>query len=393
MGGATENDQAMQWFLERANGGDILVLRASGSDGYNDYLYSELGVNVNSVETIVFQYADASEEEYIHERIAQAEAIWFAGGDQWNYVDYWRDSPVEDLINEAIEERNIVIGGTSAGMAILGGVYFSAENGTITSSTALNNPYHSNMTVDTTAFLRAPFMNKIITDTHYDDPDRRGRHVAFIARGTEKLGEPVFGLACDEYTAACIDENGMAYTFGDAPEYEDYVYFVYANCEIENNVPEIMEPDTPLTWNKDSVAVHVLRIPGTNEGEYYLDLNNWSDNQGAEYFKWFVVDGVLHDESSMQISCSPNKIENVDSEMLQSVEVFPNPSNGIISVDFSAEEQFKLDVYSLSGRLLCSQNVNNYSGQIDLTMLNSGLYLLAFTSETGEVSRFNLLLE
>jgi len=54
MGGSTEDDRAMIWFLEKANGGDILVIRASGSNGYNDYFYLELGVEVNSVETIVF---------------------------------------------------------------------------------------------------------------------------------------------------------------------------------------------------------------------------------------------------------------------------------------------------------------------------------------------------
>ena len=30
MGGATEDDNALKWFLERANGGDVLVIRASG---------------------------------------------------------------------------------------------------------------------------------------------------------------------------------------------------------------------------------------------------------------------------------------------------------------------------------------------------------------------------
>jgi hypothetical protein len=29
MGGATEDDRAMKWFLERANGGDVLLLRVS----------------------------------------------------------------------------------------------------------------------------------------------------------------------------------------------------------------------------------------------------------------------------------------------------------------------------------------------------------------------------
>ena len=54
MGGASEHDEAMKWFLEQANGGDVVVIRASGSDGYNDYMFSDLGVTVNSVETIRF---------------------------------------------------------------------------------------------------------------------------------------------------------------------------------------------------------------------------------------------------------------------------------------------------------------------------------------------------
>ena len=43
MGGAGESDEAMIWFLERAAGGDVVVLRATGSDGYNDYMYLDLG--------------------------------------------------------------------------------------------------------------------------------------------------------------------------------------------------------------------------------------------------------------------------------------------------------------------------------------------------------------
>ena len=86
MGGATENDNAMRWFLQRANGGDVLVLRTSGSNGYNPYLYTTLGVPVNSVETIVCNNAAASTDPYLLRKIQQAEAIWFAGGDQWRYI-------------------------------------------------------------------------------------------------------------------------------------------------------------------------------------------------------------------------------------------------------------------------------------------------------------------
>ena len=145
MGGAGEDDNGMKWFLERVNGGDVLVLRASGSDGYNDYLYSELGIDINSVETIVFNNPNAANLEEIHNRIMQAEGIWLAGGDQWDYVSFWRDTPVASLINDGIANRNIVIGGTSAGMAVLGEYYFSAINGTVTSTTALNIPYSTSV--------------------------------------------------------------------------------------------------------------------------------------------------------------------------------------------------------------------------------------------------------
>jgi hypothetical protein len=39
MGGGTDVDAAFQWWKPRISGGDVVVLRASGADGYNDYLY------------------------------------------------------------------------------------------------------------------------------------------------------------------------------------------------------------------------------------------------------------------------------------------------------------------------------------------------------------------
>ena len=43
MGGATEDDNAMRWFLDRVNGGDVVVIRVTGSNGYNNYLYNLSG--------------------------------------------------------------------------------------------------------------------------------------------------------------------------------------------------------------------------------------------------------------------------------------------------------------------------------------------------------------
>ena len=117
-----------------------MVLRASGSDGYNNYMYSDLGVDIHRVTTVVCQAPSASYNDEVLALVEGAEAIWFAGGDQVDYHNLWQGTPLNDAINEALTERNIVIGGTSAGMAILGGLRFTAANGTVYSEEALSKP-------------------------------------------------------------------------------------------------------------------------------------------------------------------------------------------------------------------------------------------------------------
>ena len=147
MGGSVENDVAMKWFLRQASGGDIVVIRASGTNGYNNYMFTDLGETVNSVESIVTPSVTAANEAYVVRRIREAEGLWIAGGDQANYVNFWKNGPIRDALNYLINQKKAVIGGTSAGMAVLGGAYFAALNGTITSEAALANPFDSRVSL------------------------------------------------------------------------------------------------------------------------------------------------------------------------------------------------------------------------------------------------------
>ena len=136
-GGGPDNDEAMRWMLSRTGGGDVVVIRASGSDGYNPYFYSELGVPVNSVETIVFRNRNASYSPYIVDKLSKAELIWIAGGDQGKYYDYWAGTPVGDILVAAANAGNRVMGGTSAGMMILGGIVYAPVGTGVISGEAL----------------------------------------------------------------------------------------------------------------------------------------------------------------------------------------------------------------------------------------------------------------
>ncbi|MGB3607190.1 T9SS type A sorting domain-containing protein [Psychroserpens sp.] len=376
MGGASENDNAMIWFLEQADGGDVVVLRASGSDGYNNYMYSELGVAINSVTTFVFNNEAGAIDPYVLQKVENAEAIWFAGGDQFNYVSFFKDNAMEDALNNFINVKGGVIGGTSAGMAILGSAYFSAENGTVTNQEALTNPYNNQMTLGYNDFLNIPYLENVITDTHYDDPDRRGRHSAFLARYATDTNSRAFGIACNEYTSVCIDAFGIARVYGDYPNYEEHAFFLQSNCTTDF-MPETCVNGQPLTWNQGGEALKVAKIAGTQSGMNYIDLNSWSDEGGVIWQNWFAANGVFSATSATNPACS--LLTPIDREMTE-VYVGPNPFHDKIAIETDLA-RYDVRLYDIFGKQIASYE--NLS-ELDTPGLSSGLYVLHITSENEQ---------
>jgi cyanophycinase-like exopeptidase len=381
MGGASEDDNAMKWFLQQANGGDVLILRTSGSDGYNSYFYSGLGITVNSVETIVCNNASASNDPYILQKIQQAEAIWFAGGNQWTYVSYWRNTPIEEQINQAVTQRNSVIGGTSAGMAIQGKYYFSAQNGTVTSSAALGNPFNSQMTVDSTHFIENSALSNVITDTHFDNPDRKGRLMTFLARISTDYGQFAKAIACDEYTAVCIDTNGIARVFGGFPTYDDNAYFIQSNCELESPLPENCTTGNPLTWDLGGLALKVYQIKGDAAGTKTFDLNDWQTGVGGTWYNWSASNGVFTQETAAALNCNGVSVDELTDDF--AVNIYPIPFTSYLNIQFNQDiEEYQL--VNIYGQVVWKgECIDTY----DFSHLPSGFYVLKMHSGNAIHSR------
>ncbi|WP_353778435.1 T9SS type A sorting domain-containing protein [Winogradskyella sp. 3972H.M.0a.05] len=370
MGGASENDNAMIWFLNRTNGGDVVVLRASGSNGYNNYMYSELGVTINSVTTFVIHNTSGAIDPYVLDKVAKAEAIWFAGGDQFDYVTYFKDNAMEDTLNNFINNKQGVIGGTSAGMAILGSSYFSAENGTVTNAQALSNPYHNRMTLGYDDFLTIPYLQGVITDTHYDDPDRRARHATFLARYATDNNSSAFGIACNEYTSVCIDDNGMARVYGEYPTYPEYAFFLQSNCT-NDFLPETCVSNEPLTWNRAGEAIKVAKIPGTETGENYIDIGGWNLGAGQEWENWYVNSGTFSTDPTINPQCD---LLGINEANTFEITVSPNPFSDEIVIHADEEENLKYNLYNALGKQF---EIDIKNKRISTSKLSSGVYFLA----------------
>jgi cyanophycinase len=225
-GGSTDVDEAMRWFLQKSGGGDIVIIRASGGAGYNDYLFKLFPVN--SVETLLINSREEAMLPETANTLANAEAIFIAGGDQWNYVNFWSNTPVQTALNSAIKNRKIPIGGTSAGLAVLGQFVFDAKMDGITSAEALNDLQSPKISISKN-FVAIDLLKNTITDSHYSQRTRMARHIAFLANIQTQHDVKAKGIGIDEKTALALEPNGSATVFGASA-----VYFLQLNSKKKN---------------------------------------------------------------------------------------------------------------------------------------------------------------
>lgn len=207
MGGGNWPPGAFAWFVAQGGHGHFVILRASGDDGMQKELYNDVG-GVASVQTLVFHSRQAASDPQVLDIVRQADGIFIAGGDQANYVHFWKGTPLNALLNEHVAHGK-PIGGTSAGLAILGSYAYGAlDGGSITSSEALRDPLGSGVTL-VEGFMHLPNMQHVITDTHFHARDRLGRLVAFLANLRHAGHADVVGLAVDQDTALCVGGDGI----------------------------------------------------------------------------------------------------------------------------------------------------------------------------------------
>jgi cyanophycinase len=283
MGGGADLDEAFRWLCGKANGGDFLILRAHGSADYNPYVAGLC--KLNSVATLIIPSREAAQERRVAEIIGQAEAIFIAGGDQSRYVNFWKGTPVEDAIN-AHAAAGKPVGGTSAGLAVLGQFVYSAledkaDDADLRSRDVLADPYIKRVTV-VRDFLKIPSLDNILTDSHFAKRDRMGRSLGFLARivqdGWSKAPREI---AIDEKSALLVEASGRAKVVGTGTG----VYFLQVT-----DAPEVCKPGQPLTLHNVAAYHAPTGAP--------FDVRAWNGD-GGESYSISVEAGEIHSSRAL----------------------------------------------------------------------------------------------
>lgn len=282
VGGGVDVDEAFRRMIAHTGASTaapmrFVVVRATGADGYNPYIPT-LATGVGSVETLVVKTSAGANLAFVVDKVRAAHAVFIAGGDQADYIRLWNGSALEQALKDSMR-ANKPVGGTSAGLAVLGGVDNTALTGSVTSAQALANPYSRYVTLGSDFLETTPALTTTILDSHFVTRDRMGRLVTFLARMTKDVGPSSIATAraigVNEQTALMVS-NGSASVVGNcglpgSTATQCKAYFL----KPAGNVPGQLLSGKPLDWNS-GVTMHTLSSAGGT-----FDLVNWLPSTGS----------------------------------------------------------------------------------------------------------------
>ena len=278
-GGGDWNYDAFRWFAAHAGHGHIVVLRASGTTESQDELYNDVK-GMLSVRTFLFTKRAAAADPRLLAAVRAADGIFIAGGDQSNYVRMWRDTPLNAAIDAHVAAGK-PLGGTSAGLAILGSwLYGSMDGGSITAPEALADPLGKAVTIEG-HFLHNALLAQVFTDSHFDTRARLGRLIAFLVK-THAIDPAthLVGLGVDEDAALTIEADGSAQLHAQN----------HANCAwlVQTDAMPTPQPGRPL-------AISGVRVTGIGPDSSF-NVSTLAVERAAFSRVYEVVDGQLRQQ-------------------------------------------------------------------------------------------------
>ena len=164
------------------------------------------------------------------------------------------------------------------------------------------------------------------------------------------IANPVPDVVMDEFPKIVyIDLNGVATDPDDPDELIEYSMLSNSN-----------EEDLSAT-----MSGRTLMLERMTEGQAEADIAMRATSDGQ------YVDFNIH--------VIMNQEEGVE-ESSMSLMVFPNPTNGMITIHLDERQIFDYEVYNLIGQCLLNGQAQNGSAQIDLSFCYQGVYFVALSS-------------
>ena len=213
VGGGSEDrnswsDEPYRWAVNQSQNKKVAVISYTDEDNWIPDYFKFLGAV--KADNIKFTSRTVADQQIMYDSLMKYDVFFFKGGDQSFYYNYFKDTKTGQAIVDKFNSGG-VMSGTSAGMAILSSVIFSAQNGSLYPDDVLQNFKDSDITLRND-FL--PFLPGFIVDTHFTERGRGARLLAFMANWFLANEEMLTGIGVDDRTALCVDQNNIGHVYG-----------------------------------------------------------------------------------------------------------------------------------------------------------------------------------
>lgn len=83
-------------------------------------------------------------------------------------------------------------------------------------------------------------------------------------------------------------------------------------------------------------------------------------------------------------------IVNIENELIEP-SIYPNPVNDILSIELKYRANFQIEIFNLFGHLELKAELNSITTLIEMKTFSSGLYIVKFRADNGEVFHFRIV--
>ncbi|MDF1549254.1 MAG: Type 1 glutamine amidotransferase-like domain-containing protein [Bacteroidales bacterium] len=235
IGGGSEKDTenswnhaAYKWAVDNSANKKVAIIAFGSSTAWlPDYFMNECGATLAT--NFDISSTATADAQATYDDLMTYDVIFLKGGDQYNYYSTYKGTKTQQAIIDKYNAGGVICG-TSAGLAVLSGVIYTAQFNSAYSDDCLKNPYHNDIQLANDFFN---FFPGYIFDSHFTIRGRFGRLLAFMANWKFTQNENIKGIGVDEMTAMSIDENnlGKVYGIGSANIYEAFYDHTFSQNE------------------------------------------------------------------------------------------------------------------------------------------------------------------
>lgn len=264
IGGGGENysdwsDAPYAWVVEKSGYGKVIVLSVNDETTWIPNYFVSKGASWSS--NLRINTRELANSQAVYDSIVSASAIFIKGGDQYNYINYWKGTLTGDAIR-AVWQRGGVVAGTSAGAMVLSEFIISAKYGSLTPESALSNPFVQAAHIETDFLGLVP---GTIFDTHFIERARHGRLVAQMVKLFSEGNTSVRGVGIDDRTAICVSPNGKGIVMGSGAVsvYRADTATAFAVNSTQYEINNLLVTQMVSGWEYDFVNNTISTIPAS----------------------------------------------------------------------------------------------------------------------------------